>query len=143
MSTTVQLPPQKPNKPAARNYAVTNEQIEIDILKQRMYEFEKNLASLGDDIGKDNEAALEKIAVIRESLKVLQQMIYGEPLYFLPGLGVQVKGMNLILEQMQADKEAQLNQIKGMKIALYLISVVAGIPAIGAILPAIGQLFGQ
>lgn len=143
MSTTVQLPPQKPPKPpASRNYAVTSEQIEIDILKQRMFEIEKNLAALNDELDKGNESALEKITAIREGLKILQQMIYGEPLYFLPGLGIQVKNMNLILEQMQADKDAQLNQIKGMKIALYVISAVAGIPALGAIIPMIGQVLG-
>lgn len=136
--TTQPLTP-KPNKPPApRNYAKTTEEIEIDLLKQRMYEIEKNLAALGDIMDKGNEGALEKIAAIKESLKILQQMIYGEPLYFLPGLGVQVKNMNLVLEQMQADKEAQINQIKGMKTALVALGVTGGSTLIGVLV----QLFG-
>lgn len=137
MSSTIQLPPQKPNKPTTRNYAVTNEQIEIDILKQRMFEIEKNLAALNDELDKGNESALEKITAIRESLKVLQQMIYGEPLYFLPGLGVQVKNMNLVLEQMQAAEAAKINQLKGIKIALG----VFGVTSFGTLATILSQIY--
>lgn len=138
MSQTVQLPSQKPNKPTPpRNYTKTTEEIEIDLLKQRMYEIEKNLAALNDEMGKDNESALDKITAIRESLKILQQMIYGEPLYFLPGLGVQVRNMNAVLEQMQADEAAKINQLKGIKIALG----VFGVTSFGTLATILSQIY--
>lgn len=139
MSQTIQLPPQKPNKPPSspRNYSKTTEEIEIDLLKQRMYEIEKNLADLNDEMGKDNESALEKITAIRESLKILQQMIYGEPLYFLPGLGVQVRNMNLVLEEMQAAEAAKINQLKGIKIALG----VFGVTSFGTLATILTQIY--
>lgn len=152
MSTTIQLPPQKPNKPPApRNYSLTNEQMEIDVLKQRMYEIERSVAALGDILDKDNEITLEKIAVLRETakenlalirknLEELSNMIYGQPLYFLPGLGVQVKNMNAVLEAMQAAEEARVNQIAGMKKAIYILTAIIAIPSLGTILPILGKL---
>lgn len=137
---TIKLPPQKPQKPTPRNYTKTTEEIEIDLLKQRMYEVEKDVAALGDVLDKGNESALEKIATIKENLKILQQMIYGEPLYFLPGLGVQVKNMNLVLEAMQTAEEARVNQIAGMKKAIYVLTVIVAIPSLGTILPILGKL---
>lgn len=121
-----------------RDYAKTTEQIEIDILKQRMYEIETNVAALGDIMGKDNETALEKIAAIKENLKILQQMIYGEPLYFLPGLGVQVKDMNRALQQMQATEDARLNQMKGVKLTLIALGITGG----GTLIGVLTQIFG-
>lgn len=135
---TIKLPPQKPQKPTPRNYAKTTEEIELDLIKQRMYEIERNLAALNDELDKTNETSIEKIAAIREGLKDLQKLIYGEPLYFLPGLGVQVKNMNLTLELIQADREAQVNQIKGMKMAVVALGVTGGGTFIGMLI----QLFG-
>lgn len=135
---TIKLPPQKPQKPTPRNYAKTTEEIELDLIKQRMYEIERNLAALNDEMDKTNETSIEKIAAIREGLKDLQKLIYGEPLYFLPGLGVQVKNMNLTLELIQADREAQVNQIKGMKMAVVALGVTGG----GTLIGVLVQLFG-
>lgn len=137
---TIKLPPQKPQKPTPRNYAKTTEEIELDLIKQRMYEIERNLAALNDEMDKTNETSIEKIAAIREGLKDLQKLIYGEPLYFLPGLGVQVKNMNAVLEAMQTAEEARVNQIAGMKKAIYVLTAIVAIPSLSTILPILGKL---
>lgn len=134
MSTTVRLPGGRPKTPK------TTEQ-EIDILGQKITYLEGILAELHDQVDKDNSALIEKIGICRDGLKDLQSLLYGDPRFLITGLAAEIRAIRVTLDALEEEREAFMNQIKGVKIALYVVGVIAGIPALNAILPLLSGIF--
>lgn len=95
------------------------------------------MAELHDEVDKNNSAQIEKIGACREGVKDLQSLLYGDPRFLMPGLAQDVKAVRTALEALEDEREAFLNQIKGMKIALVLIGLTGG----GTLVTLLTQIF--
>lgn len=81
----------------------------------------------------------EKIAKVQKDIQELELLVYGEPKYLMPGLAKQIQQIDESLKGMRAEREALVNQVKGMSWGLKVV----GLTGAGTLLGVLGQVLSQ
>ena len=106
-------------------------------VSQHHAELAAQVAALAATVARNHEIVSSKVAACQDAVKEMQLMVLGEPRYMLPGLGERIKEMSESIETIQDEREALVNQIKGMSLALKILSVAGG----GSIVAVLVELF--
>lgn len=127
-----------------------------DIFRDRIRYIEASLAELVNEASKHHTELIariefatsteatragtmaEKIIQVQKDIQELELMIYGAPKYLMPGLAKQIQQIDEALKAMQADKQAEVNQLKGIKVAVGMF----GVTSLGTLITILTQIFG-
>jgi hypothetical protein len=83
-------------------------------------ELEKQVIQLSATVARNQEIVGGKVMACQEAVKELQLMVLGEPRYMLPGLAERIRKMDESIEDIQNERDALKNQLKGLKVGLGL-----------------------
>lgn len=83
-------------------------------------ELEKQVTELAAMVAKHNTIIGDKMAACQAAVQELQLMILGEPRYMYPGLAKTVEEQGNLIEEIQNERDALKNQLKGLKVGLGL-----------------------
>lgn len=102
----------------------------------------EQVTALSATVAKNQTIIGDKVTACQEAVQELQLMVLGEPRYMYPGLAKQVKEHGELIEEIQNERDALKNQVKGMSLGLKLAGG-AGIGSLAGLIGVLVELFSK